>query len=132
MLVGLPHFGFERPADPGENESPTPPHSSNESRGHFHQGGGEHVRDYKGPIAIHNIGATKDELQPIREVIQARILRSNFQRIGVDIQAKACGTPIISAVNARMPDPVPTSRTLSMRSLVKISSRASMHSAVVG
>ena len=89
MLIRLLYFGFERPRDPGENESPMLSHSTHEEGRNFNQRSGEHVRDDKRPVAIQNIGTSKDELQPVREVIQERILRSDFQRIGVDIQANS-------------------------------------------
>jgi hypothetical protein len=131
-LVGLTYFGFEGPRDAGENEPAMAPYTSNQRRRHLDQGSGQHVRDDERPDAVHNIGSAEHELQTVCQVVQARILGSDFQRIGIDIQATACGTPIISAVNASTLDPVPTSRRLSGTAMVKTSLRASTHSAVVG
>ena len=61
MLVGLPQFAFEGRWDAGENQPATLAHSLNENRRHLNQGSGEHIGDYKGPIALHNLGAAMDE-----------------------------------------------------------------------
>ena len=52
-LVRLPHFGFERPGDAGENESATTPHTSNKDRRHLDQRSGEHVRQDERPGSTH-------------------------------------------------------------------------------
>jgi hypothetical protein len=65
-LVGLTYFGFESPWDAREDESATMPNTSNEDGRHLHQWSGEHVRDHNWPNALHNVGATQYELQPVR------------------------------------------------------------------
>jgi hypothetical protein len=84
-LVRLPDVGFERPVDAGENEAPAASDTSNEDRRHINEGGGEHVRNDEPPGAGHGIGAAEHELEPVCQVVQARMLRRDFQRIGVDI-----------------------------------------------
>ena len=86
-LVRLPYFGFEGPGHARENEPATTPDTSNEDRRHLDQRSGKHVRDDEWPGTLHNIGSAGHKLQPIRQVVQARMLARDFQRIGIDIQA---------------------------------------------
>jgi hypothetical protein len=93
LLVSVPDFGFERPRDSGQNEPPSASDTPNENRRHINESGGEHVRNDEPPGAGHGIRTAEHELEPVCQIVQARMLRRNLQRIDVYIQTDSpCDT----------------------------------------
>ena len=85
MLVRVSYLGFDGPGNAGENQPAATRHSTHDQRRHLDQWSGQNVRDDKRPQATYNVRSAADELQAVSQVIEARILSRDSQRIGVSI-----------------------------------------------
>ena len=123
---------FDGRGNSREHQLPVMSDAPHERRRHLDERGRQHVGQDQRPRSRHRFRPAACQLQPLVERVDARVLRGDAQRLVVDIDARARGTPIISAPSASTPDPVPTSSTASGGAICTASSSASRHSAVVG
>ena len=74
MLVRPAHFGVERRMDAREYEPAASRQTLNQDRCHFNQWSCQDIRNYNRPVALHHLRTAEDEFQPVRKLIEPRVL----------------------------------------------------------